>query len=189
MEYPKDLQWAKATYDVIFKDGSKKSYVNQACFAVLRDLKNGSLETIIIYSINCEITLEYKEQYLQYIIDMLDLQDASFNESSFTFKAFNCNKINLLVASLVRFLVENIGNVNINTIREPQLNFLKKVITVPRKYKDKLKNFCYLYKQLGTYNYFREVHSWVPQTTILKTTKDFKKIESLVTVNEFFNTE
>jgi len=81
------------------------------CFSRLP--QNNSIyinSSITIKKYSREISLPYVDFYIQYIVDMLKLEDVIIEKDSLTFKAFKERSKNLLVLTLVRFLFEYMGN-------------------------------------------------------------------------------
>ena len=140
-------------------------------------------DTIRIYELSSKPTLEYKDFYLQYVIDMLGV-DASFNEEYFELKTQG-NKIkDAAVMTLVRFIWENLGNDTIDTPNK----FFKRLRDDECPHEDKLERFCYFYNELKTVSkaYFSEGHSWKPKDGLIRSTQQFIDFKDWKTVNGFF---
>lgn len=183
MEFPirKKYFWAdNVTYNLIRKDGSVKEFTQESCFSQLPE-NCSNIDKIVLYNLDCELTKDYRNWYLQYIIDMLQL-DVSFDEQSFTFKAFNCRYKNMLVCSLTRILWEKMFMKddcdNIEWVLKP----LKKA----RK-PDKLSRFCKVFQSIPIKDdYLHDGHLPNPNKVKIKTQQDWLKSETLNSVNGFF---
>jgi len=178
------LKWADVSYTVIKEDGKSRSKFHESCFGYIRDYKGRSkLASIILNDINCAITMEYRDFYLQYISDMLCLE-SKILENGFKFKASDINHKNLLVLSLLRFLFENMGCLN------PHLDvvnlFLKPLRDDECPYTDKLERYCYFYSLIPQDGYWHDSHCWKPKRTAIKSTKDYLECKELWNVNSFF---
>lgn len=181
------LKWGSnspVSYDLIFTNHIKK-HTNEHCFSSLPSNCN-DLKEIIIYDIECDITKDYTEFYIQYIIDMYKLE-ATFENNIFKFKAFNNRYKNMLICATIRILWENIGSMS------PALDTITYLFKPLKEgkciYKDKLKRFCHFYSKLESTNYWHNGHSWNPKKTKIKSTKDFTNSLILNSVNEFFENE
>ena len=161
----------------VFGDITRK-YKNQACFGVLE----GGGTKLTLYKLRRVETKEYTLKYLTYLIDMLKLEEAYIDigkkDVEFSFKPFKERRKNLLVCTLVRFLLEVIGKntkyhkKNINKV------FFENLFNESPKYKNKFRNFCYSYMLLKDiqelYKYWGEGHTPRPDRVVLRTYKDFK---------------
>lgn len=182
----KGYQWANETYRLTFKDG-KTVKENKACYSALPRISYGRLDKIKIYRTKCDKTVEYRDEYLQYVVDMLKL-DAKIGKDSIEFKAFDCNTKNMLVCSIFRLLWEKIG------YKTPAVQthavFLEPLLRSGKsKYRNKLKRFCDFYKRTlspAGKRYWHCGHSWNPEDTEIKSTQDFMAKDRLISVNEFF---
>ena len=184
----KDYKWAEVSYNLVLYDDTMLSYNKIACFTYIRDFKGNKLNYIELLDISCEKSKNYTILYLNYITDMLKLEDVEIKEDSFKFKAFNNNIKNMFVCSLVRFLFENIGY-QIPPLNQEELFFKPLLKTGKCKYRNKLKRFCYFYKELGELKNFHTGHSWKPHLTKIKSTKDFTNYNFSIynnDVNSFF---
>ena len=179
--------WAKLSYKLWNNNKLIIDKRNTACFS---DLKNSNNYTHMeIYDILCKTTEKYYHFYLQYIADMLKLEDVEIGENSFKFKAYPESNKNMLVGSLVRFLFEKFG-----CIEQPQIDLSKELFEPLKngksKYRNKLKRFCDFYSRINIKNrYFSTGHSWEPSKTEIKSTQDWlkhKKWQGYGTVNDFF---
>jgi len=182
----KDLKWADVSYYVEKDNGKTKNIEHQSCFTYIRDYKNRNntkILSITLFDINCEVTMEYRDFYLQYVSDMLGLE-SEILENGFKFKASHINHKNLLVLSLLRFLFENIGYMS------PPLDivnlFLKPLRDDDCKYTDKLERYCYFYSLIPQNDYWHNGHCWRPKSTVIKSTKDYLECNELYNVNSFF---
>lgn len=181
------LKWGDRSpvkYDIIYKNKTD-NFKNESCFSELPD-NCDDIKEIIIYNIKCDITQNYTDFYIKYIIDMYKLE-ATFENDIFKFKAFNNRYKNMLVCATIRILWENIGNI---TPSLDTVTYLFKPLKENKCiYRDKLKRFCYFYSKIpSNSNYWYSGHSWDPKKTIIKSTKDFVNTENLNSVNEFFTT-
>lgn len=182
-----NYDWANASYDLILDNGNVYNYHEVDCYAKLRDYENNHnpISYIKLLDLKCKPSEKYRVKYLTYICDMLKIKDFTIEDESFTFKAYSCNTKNVLVCSLVRFLVDKLGYKN--PALETENLFLKPLLENSKcRYKNKLKRFCYFYKNIGKFDYWHTGHSWKPEDTKIKSTKDWLNINNLNSVNEFF---
>ena len=168
-------------YELLKDEKSICKYSKTNCYRELKNTNSDFYNKIRIYNIDCDKTIDYKIFYLNYISDMLKLE-VNITDDYFEFKSFSCENKNLLVCSLTRLLWEYLGN-----IRNEELGFnlIKELKNGKSKYKNKLKRFCDFYSKL-TNSYFYTGHSWTPNETLIKSTDDFIKTKSLISVNSFF---
>lgn len=180
-----DLKWADVSYIVEKDNGKFKYFNNQSCFTYIRNYnhKNVKIEFITLTDINCEVTMEYRDFYLQYVSDMLGLE-SEILENGFKFKASSINHKNLLILSLLRFLFENIAH-SYPAIDIVNL-FLKPLQNDDCEYSDKLERFCYFYSLIPVNSYWHDGHCWNPKRTTIKSTKDYLECKELWNVNSFF---
>ena len=186
-----NLIWAKVSYDIIDKNNKVfKETRNKACFSddLNYRLSSHNAKGIKLYTLDCKLTIEYRDKYLQYVIDMFNLktQNAYFNNQYFYFDFFECKYKNLLVLSVLRFLTEYMGaryDSNIN------ISFFNNLFNGKCKYRNKLKRFSYFYKELKSHTQYWHIgHSWNPKETVIKSTQDFIKCKELKNTNSFFTT-
>ena len=116
------LQWGVASYDIIHEGKKVLSKDKVDCFSEFMNRFNLTYDTITLRDIDCKVTFEYRDFYLQFVIDMFGLKGASFDENGFTFKTLGIKKKDATVMTVIRFLWENIGGQNIDT---PNLFFKK----------------------------------------------------------------
>jgi hypothetical protein len=178
------LKWADVSYSVEKDNGKSRDFEHESCFGYIRDYGSKSkLLTITLFDINCKVTMEYRDFYLQYITDMLGLE-SEILENGFKFKASHINHKNLLVLSLLRFLFENIGHMT------PALDIVKFFLKPLRddncEYTDKLERYCHFYSLIPQDNYWHDGHCWKPKNTAIKSTKDYLECNELYNVNSFF---
>ena len=169
-------------YDLILENGTVKNYNKEDCYSRLRD-SNAKIDKIRLYTLDCKLTIEYRNWFLQYLIDMLAL-DANFNDEYFEYKNTGSNRKNMLVAALTRLLWEQMFNKqnsdNVSWILKP----LKEGKS---KYRNKLARFCDFYSKIPcNEQYLHDGHLWRPDKTIIKYTKDFTSSVKISTVNGFF---
>jgi hypothetical protein len=189
----KEREWGgtirNTKYDIYYKNGNILNFNEKICFNDLFH-ENKLISKITLHNINCESSFKYRDSYLNYITDMLKLEDIVIGENSFTFKAYNCNIKNALVLSLIRFLYETFATIKITELNLEEKFFEPLLITGKCKYKNKLKRFCYFYKQiLLKQDYFHDGHCWRPWETKIKSTKDWLNTHELTRVNNFFINE
>jgi hypothetical protein len=179
------LKWGDSSpvsYDIVYKNYTSNFY-NESCFSSLpRNCED--IKYIIIYDIECDVTKDYTDFYIQYIIDMYKLE-ATFENNIFKFKAFDNRYKNMLICATIRILWENIGDIS------PTLDTVTYLFELLKNgkciYKDKLKRFCYFYSKIPyNGNYWNTGHSWNPNLTKIKSTKDFVNTLKLNSVNGFF---
>jgi hypothetical protein len=182
----KTYEWGKANYQILLKEkivlDCKRGV---ACFSDF--MSRGSIEsydTIKIYNIDSEPTVDYKNFFLQYVIDMYGLT-GSFDDDHFEFKSLGHKIKDVLVMSTVRLLWENLGSM---TPHVDTANLLfKRLRDDECPHEDKLERFCYFYKALDNHKgYFSDGHSWPPKNTLIKSCKDFKTRVDWPSVNGFF---
>lgn len=179
-----NLQWGVASYDIIHEGKKVLEKDKTACFSEFMKRFHLPYDTIRLRDIDCKKTFEYKEFYLNYVIEMLDL-DASFNDEYFEFKASGIIMKDAVVMTVIRFLWENIGGGNIDT---PNL-FFKRLRDDECPHEDKLERFCYFYKELteaDKRSYFSDGHSWKPNLTRMKNLNHYKTHKDWTSVNGFF---
>ncbi len=182
----KKLIWGDTSYTILHNGKEVLSKTNTACFADFMSRFNHPYDTIRIFDIDCEPTKQYKDFFLQYVIDMFDIE-GSFNDDYFEFKSQGIKHKDAAVMSIVRFLWETLGNSD-QRIDTPNLLF-KRLRDDECPHEDKLMRFLYFYKEMGEVSqYFSEGHSWRPVSTRLRTTKEFKEHEQWTNVNSFFTT-
>lgn len=161
-----------------------KSY---QCFSRLPYNFNYINSSITIKKYSREVSLPYVDFYIQYIVDMLKLEDVIIEKDSLTFKAFKERNKNLLVLTLVRFLFEYIGNEHYKGKNNIQL--FESLMKGKCKYKNKLKKFCYFYiqlKDLGN-TYWHTGHTPDPSKVKIRSYKDFNNTDfRKINVNDFF---
>lgn len=153
-----------------------------ACFSQL--YVYGQPKEITIFNTKCDHTLQYRDFYLQYIIDMFKLE-ASFNEDEFIFKSLKDRYKDLLVCTLVRMLWERIGC----SSEIDNAAFLESLKNGKSKYRDKLKRFCDFYSKIDqskANNYWGEGHTPKPDKIKIKSSKDFINAPVISGVNNFF---
>ena len=179
------LEWGIASYEIL--NGNKVVLDKKggaACFSDFMSRFNSPYDTIRIYKLDCKPTLEYKNFYLQYVIDMLQIE-GSFSEEHFEFKSLGFRIKDAAVMSIVRFIWENIGT---NSIDTPNL-FFKRLRDDECPHEDKLERFLYFYKDLSTLakiTYFSDGHSWSPGQTKIRSTQQFVDETNWTSVNGFF---
>jgi hypothetical protein len=179
------FEWGRAYYDIL--DGQKVILNNKngvACFSGFMRLSE-KYDTIRIYKIASKPTMEYKDFFLQYVIEMLDLK-ASFNEEYFEFKSLGKVMKDAAAMSIIRMLWENLGT-KTPFIDSPNLLF-KRLRDEECPHEDKLEKFCYFYNQLKDNGYFSDGHSWNPRYGKIKSTAQFKAQQDWASVNVFFTT-
>lgn len=162
------------------EDDKKHLYKEYDCFAPL--YSHGQPKEITIYQTICDHTKEYRDFYLQYIIDMLKL-NASFNEDEFTFKSLKCRNKDLVVCTLVRILWEKIGCIS----DMDNAVFLESLRNGKSIYRNKLKRFCDFYSKIeskGTY--WGTGHTPESKLVKIRTSTDFINAEKITGVNNFF---
>ena len=182
----KTLVWGNTSYK-IFRGGDViMERTNTACYSEFMNRFNESYDKVRLDDIACEQTKPYHDFFLQFVIDMFDLTEASFGEDYFEFKSLGLKKKDSAVMSIVRMLWEELGNNrNIETVEL----FFKPLMTEPSPYEDKLQTFCHFYKGITWKGgYFSEGHSWKPERTRLRTTKEFVEKKEWPDVNSFFTT-
>lgn len=179
------LEWGRTTYYVFKGDEIVLEQKDVACFSEFMSRFSKKYDKIRIYDLDCEQTKEYKEFYLQYVIDMLNIQ-ASFNEEYFEFKTTGYRYKDAAVMSIVRLIWEQFLNHHGN-IDTPNLLF-KRLRDDECEHEDKLKRFCYFYSQIPipSSGYASEGHSWLPKKGLIKSTKEFEEHTSWGSVNGFF---
>lgn len=179
-----NLQWGVASYDIIHEGKKVLERDKCACFSEFMGRFSKSYDTIRLRDIDCKKTFEYRSFYLQYVIDMFDL-DGFFDDDGFEFKSLGIKKKDATVMTVVRFLWENLGGGNIDT---PNL-FFKRLRDDECPHEDKLERFCYFYKELAdakNKSYFSDGHSWRPDLTRIKNLNHFKTHTEWTSVNGFF---
>jgi len=182
----KTLSWGNTSYQIIRNGEVVMDRNNAACFSEFMGRFNESYDTIRLTDIACEQTKEYHDFFLQFVIDMLDLKDVSFGEDYFEFKSLGPKKKDSAVMSIVRFLWEDLGN--ISGIQTELLLFkrLRDDEIIPEE--DKLQRFCRIYKEITWKSgYFSAGHSWKPDRTKIRTTKEFVEQKDWPNVNSFFS--
>lgn len=179
------FEWGRAYYQIL---NGEKAVINHkdgtSCFSSFMG-RCPEYNTIRIYEIDCKPTIEYKDFFLQYVIEMLGL-DGSFNEEYFEFKTLGNRIKDAAVMSIVRFLWENIG-MKADHIDTANLLF-KRLRDEECPHQDKLERFCYFYNQLSDDKYFHHGHSWKPVEGKIKSTAQFTAEKSWPSVNRFFTT-
>lgn len=177
------LEWGRTSYDIIYKDKVVLSKRLTACYADFWSRFSGAYDTVRIYDIDCRPTVEYKNFFLQYVIDMYQIE-GSFNDEYFELKTQGNRVKDILVMSTVRLLWETLGGSS--KYDTPNLLF-KKLRDDECPHEDKLARFCYFYKAIDPDGkYFSEGHSWPPYRTVIKTTNDYLNHKNFETVNGFF---
>jgi len=180
-------EWGRSRYDILYKDGSTEK-IKSACFAALTRTTNSTIKRIKLYDFKCKPTIEYRKWYLEYVSDMLQLEEVEITEDYIAFDAYDNKNKNMLVLSLFRFLYEQLGYVT--PIIQTHEVFLEPLRNGECEYIDKLERFCYFYSKIETKKaYYSTIHSWYPKTTVIKSTEDFLKIKKLPSVNSFFTYE
>ena len=180
------LNWGSASpvnYDIIYNCGKIEKKVKQNCFSNL-PYDSNNIKEIIIYDVECDVTKDYMEFYINYVIAMYKLE-ATFENNNFKFKAFNNRYKNMLICATIRILWENIG------YKTPALDTVSYLFKPLKEgkciYRDKLKRFCYFYSKIPYEgSYWTTGHSWNPKITQIKSTKEFINTEKLNSVNGFF---
>lgn len=170
-----NYEWGRVSYNLILDDNTILPNLRTSCFTEIRDfkkLKEHNLSYIELLNISCKKSKDYTILYLNYITDMLKLEEVEIKEDSFKFKAYDNNIKNMFVCSLVRFLFENIGGIK-PALNQEELFFKPLLKTGKCKYRNKLKRFCYFYKGIGEISRFNTAHSWTPNYTKIKSTEDF----------------
>lgn len=184
-----DFMWAKTYYKLYNGSELIDDKQNVACFSFMRDYI-GEYTHVYIYNILCKHTKDYHNFYLNYISDMLKLEDVEIGDNSFKFKTYPCNYKNLLVASIVRLLHEPIGTTsysnNEGKIKEHK-NFFKNLKHGKSKYRNKLKRFCDFYSRIECSRYFYTIHFLSPKDMKIKSTQDWLKTKNISGVNIFFS--
>lgn len=169
-------------YDILLNDDIIISRRRAACFREFFNFQGQKYNKIRIYNIDCKPTVNYKEFYINYVIEMFDLQNTNLTNDYFEFRTTGKKYKDLVVMTVVRLLWENIcANSNINSIE----SLFKPLQEGKSRYKDKLKRFCHFYSKIKA-QYISEGHCPHPEKVIIKSTEDFKKVKNLKTVNEFF---
>ena len=179
------LIWAQSSYKIIRDDKVVLERYNTACFSEFMSRFNSPYDTIRLYDIDCKPTIQYKDFFLQYVIDMFKIE-GSFNDEYFEFKSTGIKKKDAAVMSVVRLLWEQAGNQNIDT---PNKLFKPLFERHPCRWRDKLKRFCFFYKKLEEEvgaKYFSCGHSWMPKYTRIRSTKEFVTETKWINVNNFF---
>jgi hypothetical protein len=183
----KRLVWGNASYKIIRNGAIVLDRNNTACFSEFMGRFNDPYDTIRITDVACEQTQEYHDFFLQFVIDMFDLKEASFGEDYFEFKSLGIKKKDSAVMSVVRMIWEELGN--ISGIDTPN-RFFKRLMTEESPYEDKLKTFCHFYKEITWESgYFSSGHSWKPNTTKIRSTQEFVDEQNWMNVNSFFSKE
>lgn len=177
------LKWGVASYDVFNGEELMISKRQTACFSEFMSRFKEPYTMIRVLDMDCAETFEFRDFYLQYVIDMFEL-DASFNEEYFEFKSLGVLMKDAAVLTVLRFLWECIGGGKIDT---PNL-FFRRLRDEESPIEDKLEKFCEFYKDLdvGGKTYFSEGHSWAPNRTKIKNIQHFKNKVKWNSVNEFF---
>lgn len=185
----KQLHWAKVYYRIYNNNELIEDFDPTSCFYELEDFENCT--HIEIYNIKCEVTEEYTEKYLNYIIDMLKLEDAFYDAENdiFRFKAFKNYYKTMLVGSLIRFLNEPMGYSGdfLKTFDQVE-QFFKPLFYGKSRFRNKLKRFCDFYSKIKYKDLnmiWHRGHSWTPEDTKIKSTEDFLKYNEK-SVNDFF---
>jgi hypothetical protein len=180
----KTYEWGKANYQILLRDeviidGQKGT----ACFSEFFRIRE-PYDTIKIYNIDSTPTIDYKNFFLQYVIDMYGLT-GSFDDDHFEFKSLGHIIKDALVMSTVRLLWENLGSM---TPHVDTANLLfRRLRDDECPHEDKLERFCYFYKALDNHKgYFSDGHSWPPKNTRIKSCNDFKTCVNWTSVNGFF---
>jgi hypothetical protein len=173
-------------YDIFDKDIIVISRRKAACFSTFFGFKE-KYTKIRVYGLDCIPTFEYRNFYLQYILDMFELEEASFNDEYFEFKSTSVLKKDLVVMNTLRLLWENIGGSD----RDGEKNikfFLNNLKNGKCRYRNKLKRFCYFYSLITKTHecYYGDNHTWFPWNTKIKSTADFKNCKRLKMINNFF---
>lgn len=185
----KEIEWGAASYDILKNDKVLLEQRRAACFSQFMsgNFPQKDYNKIKIYDLDCEKTKEYKEFYLQYVIDMLNIK-ASFNEEYFEFKSTGSKYKDAAVMSIVRLIWEKFLN-KTPIIDTPTL-FFKRLRDDECEYKDKLQRFCYFYSKIPVHStgYNHSAHSWLPGSCAIKSTKDFEECVHWTSVNGFFTT-
>lgn len=184
--YIENFTWAprKGFGYIVRTETEEFNYYNISCFASLS--KTNAKEIIDIYMVFpiCKKSKKYYDFYLHYIADMFQLKEVEITENSFKFKAFPNYIKNLSVLSTIRFLYEHIGS---TVSPEKTLKFLDDLQYKKCKYTSKFERFCYLYREIGNYEYFHDAHSWKPSKTKIRTYEEFNEMKNnICSVNKFF---
>lgn len=182
------IRWGDVSYSLRLSDGQKLHFNQVSCFYKLHNINN--VAEITIRRTKCKSTIMFHNEYLQYVNKMFAL-NAVVGKNSFTFKAFKCNNKNMLILSAIRILFEPFCTREVKNSVDISEVFLKPLLTSKEKiYKDRLKRFCYYYNNIELVTkYTTDLHIWLPSRTIIKSTKDFKKVKKLSSVNKFFYTD
>jgi len=177
------LRWGDTSYTILHNNVVVLNNHKTACYSEFMSRFDRAYDTIRIFDIDCKPTIEYKEWFLQYVIDMFGIE-GSFNDQYFEFKSQGNRIKDAVVMSVVRLLWECLGGQdNIDT---PNLLF-KKLRDEPCPYRDKLKKFCYFYKGILTADqYFAQGHSWRPSSTRIRSKREYIAHTHWTSVNEFF---
>lgn len=173
-------------YDVFNGDNVVLSQRNAACFSNL--FRFGDKYTKIrVLGLDCEPSSKYKNFYLQYIIEMFDLEGASFNDEFIEFNTTGQKYKDLVVMTALRILWENICGSYNDGVENVQF-FLENLQNGKCEHEDKLERFCYFYALIQKKEkcYYGDNHMWYPWNTKIKSTQDFKTVKGLSTVNGFF---
>jgi len=148
---------------------------------------------ITLYNYECKTTKEFTDFYINYIIDMLKLENVILKKNIITFKAFPERKKNLLVLTLLRILFEEMREFNnkMNIKNVLNVKFLNNLKNGTCEYTEKLERFCYFYKNLienpENVQYWSEGHTPKPWLTVIKNYEDFKNTNFInIGVNDFF---
>lgn len=179
------LKWGVASYDILLKGEVSYSARGTACFSHFMNRFKDPYDTIRLFDIDCKLTFEFRSFYLQYVIDMFDLKEASFNDEYFEFKSQGILYKDAAVMTVIRFLWENIGGQDLDTVSL----FFRPLRDDELEFEDKLERFCFCYKNIDPNGekYFSEGHSWQPKFTQIKSTEMFKEYKNWKSVNLFFS--
>lgn len=187
------LIWGKISYKLLKNKDIIKTFNNVACFSRLSEnCPINEFTHMLMFDLDCEVTKKYTTDYLKYISEMLELEDVEIVDNTIKFKAYNCNYKNMLVGSVLRFLIEPILGNNYITNAE-QFKFIENVITSICPYTDKLERFCYFYSKIESdskYGNGHQGHTWGIKDTKIKSTKDWlnSELRKGNPVNNFFTT-
>lgn len=177
------LTWGGSSYSILSEGNVIMERNKAACFSEFMNRFEGPYDTIRIYDIDCKPTIEYKNWFLQYVIDMFQI-DGSFNDEYFEFKTQGIKKKDATVMTVIRMLWEDLGN---NSNVDSPNELFKKLRDGKFRYRDKLKKFCYVYSKIPvTVGYFSTGHNWKPEDTKIRSTKDYLKQKDWPSVNSFF---
>ena len=109
------------------------------CFSNITNYYDfNEIEYIEIFDINCKETFEYRDNYLNYVGEMLHLE-YEIKEDSFRFKAVPDQYANLCICAMVRMLWEGENSQYL----EQFTIFFNNLNNGKCKYRNKLARYCY----------------------------------------------